>query len=439
MEKNNIATKVVEFKLQVGNDNGNSEHDIIIDGTSVEQPNIISKVSRLPLLEELDIAFTAKNIHDRLITTVNSPSAAPGIYYCGNYALQSGERVRNIEVGAVNSKVDSDIIVINTLSQLAAYGVKKAFEQDKDFILNAETDKKIVLNVDMTTALPVTQYSKSNADKITEKFMKGKHQVTVHVGIVRVDVEIFFEFVKVLPEGVTATFAIHNMLLIDKPENELTSEEKNINATVIDFFNEFNKLYVYNEQNNKYGFKEPVDGAYFKKKKILHVSIGEGTVEYPLVDDIVFDPRFIQGSNNGMGHAIDKAIPIFMEEKGLRTYSRQNYSTVLRDPSHKYHNVAMDIVEPFIEGESEDILHNVKKEIERANNEIDILCVYGGGSIPMKDYLYQKLVALVNKADIKLFYVPDNYAVTLESKGMYEFTRSNLYKALKAKHLASKK
>jgi len=33
---------------KVGNDNGNSEQDIIIDGNIIQQPNIMARVRKLP-------------------------------------------------------------------------------------------------------------------------------------------------------------------------------------------------------------------------------------------------------------------------------------------------------------------------------------------------------------------------------------------------------
>lgn len=414
--------KVIEMYLEVGSDNGNSEHDIIINGELIQQPNVMSKIRVLPLLDEVNPEYVSKNIHSNLITSINSPSVRPGTYYIGNYALGAGERIRNIAVGFDNSKLESDVIVVNTLSQIAGYAVKQAFLQGND-LKNIELQVK----VDMTTALPVTQYSKKAADLFAEKFMKdkNKHNVTVHVGNINVNVYIVFEFVKVLPEAVPAVFALQHMKLITKPEDNISDVEKEHNERIKRLFADFNASF-------KSG--ETIDGNYFVKKRILHVGIGEGTTEYPLTKDIVFDPNFITGSNNGIGHAIDKALPEFKKEQGLLNYSRQKYSEVLRDKTHKYYNTAMDIVEGYIEEESEEILHNIKTEIERANNEIDVVMVYGGGSILMKEYLKEKIEFVCERANIKLFYVPEEFAVILESLGMYEFTKGKIFKKLKEKY-----
>ena len=411
--------KLIELNLEVGNDNGNSEHDLVINGVVIQQPNVLSKIRKLPMMDAINPDYVASNIHDNLITTVTSPSVAPGIYFVGNYAMRSGERVRSIEVGVDNNKLDSDLIVINTLSQIAGFAVKQAYLQSDDL-----SNIELLVKVNMTTALPVTQYSKNNADTFANKFLRDKHTVIVHVGTINVSVDLIFEYVKVLPESVPATFELQHMALISKENYTLIDLEHQHNDAVRRLFQLFGK---------------GLDGQYFKNKRILHVSIGEGTTEYPLTSDIEFDPNFIRGSNNGVGHAIDQALIEFKQRANLLTYSRQKYSEILRDQSHKYSALASEIISGYLEEESEEILHYVKSEIQRANNEIDILMVYGGGSILMQEYLRPKLTEACEKAGIKLFYVPEEFAVTLEAKGMYEFTESPIFGALKSKYLANNK
>jgi plasmid segregation protein ParM len=416
--------RLLEINLEVGNDNGNSEHDLVINGKVIQQPNVMAKIRKLPMIDEINPEYVAQNIHDNLLVTVASPSAAPGIYFIGNYALNSGERIRNIEVGVDNNKLNSEVIIVNTLAQIAGFVVNQVHSQKEDL-----ASIEILVKADMTTALPVTQYTKSAANEFANKFLKDNHTVIVHVGTLNVNVNIIFEYVKVLPESVPATFELQHMAIIKKADKELTDVEKHHNEDVRELFAELN-------QDNKIG---TIDGRYFVQKRILHVSIGEGTTEYPLTKHIEFDPNFIRGSNNGIGHAIDKALDEFKQETNLLNYSRQKYSAVLKDRSHKYSEAALDIVSGYIEEESEEILHHIKTEIQRANNEVDIIVVYGGGSILMKEHLKSKIETVSSKADIKLFYVPEKFAVTLEAKGMYEFTTSKIYKALKSKYLSVNK
>ena len=108
------------------------------------------------------------------------------------------------------------------------------------------------------------------------------------------------------------------------------------------------------------------------------------------------------------------------------------------DDSHKFHDDAMEIVEQYIDEEAEEILHHIKTEIQKANNEIDVVCVYGGGSIFMRTYLESNLKSFCDRAEIKLLYIPKEYAVTLEAEGLYNFTNSKIFGVLKSKYIQSK-
>lgn len=412
-----MDSKVLELSLKIGNDNGNSEHDIIINGYQIMQPNVYSKVRKLPLLDEINPKFVAEHIEDNLIVTVDSPSAAPGIYYVGNYALNSGERVRSIEVGADNNKLDSELIVINTLAQIAGQASKMAYLKDPELC------NDIKVNVDMSTSLPIGQYTKSKAELFSDKFMNNSHRVTVQLGLIRANVLISFNYVKTLPEGVTAVHAFNSLVHVKSNEKNTDEEKVTIkkhNDLVDDFFKGFNQKY-----------NKSINGSYFKDKKILHIAIGEGTTEYPITTGIIFDPNFIKGSNNGIGHAIDRSLDEFKNELGLLNYTRQKYSEVLRDKKHKFNVVATDIIKDYIEEEAEDILHYAKGEIQKSNNEVDVIAVYGGGSILMREKLSKKLDEICEKANIELLYVDEKYAVILESLGLYEFTIGKIFTALK--------
>lgn len=181
--------------FKVGNDNGNSEHDIIINDVLISQPNVYSKVRRLPNLDEVNKQYVIENIENNLIVTCEDSS---GIYYVGNYALSSGQKIRNVEVGIDNNKIESDVILINTLAQIAGQAVKEYY------LKNKSVKEIIKVKVDMATALPISSYSNKNAKLFSEKFTNKKHFITVHIGneIARVEIE----FVMVIPEGVTSSF-----------------------------------------------------------------------------------------------------------------------------------------------------------------------------------------------------------------------------------------
>lgn len=404
--------KKFEIKLKVGNDNGNSEQDIIINGVQLQQADVYGRVIGRLNLEELDQDDFIENLENNLVIGIaGSKYVNTGEYYVGNYTLKSGATVRNTEVGAGNNKTDSEVVYLNTIGQIAAYAVKKAHKGDK-------TISDIEVNVDMTTALPITQYDKMEAEKFANKFMDGEHRLTVKTPQKDYYVNLKFNFVKVIPEGVTTTFAlIGGVDEIYKTYNQKVRE----NLTKV------SKDSLYMEELNT---------AYFTKeqRRILHISIGESTTEYPITNGIAFDPNFVQGSNNGNGHAIKKALPLFNSEFRC-SYSRQMYSDVVKSSGHKFHQDTLNYLIGPLEDEAQEIYRRAVDELERSNNEVDVIMVYGGGSILMREFLEPKLEAVARQIRSKLLYVDKEYAVTLESKGLYNFTGSALFKALKEKKL----
>ena len=111
------------------------------------------------------------------------------------------------------------------------------------------------------------------------------------------------------------------------------------------------------------------------------------------------------------------------------------YSDVVKSSGHKFHQDTLNYLIGPLEDEAQEIYRRAVDELERSNNEVDVIMVYGGGSILMREFLEPKLEAVARQIRSKLLYVDKEYAVTLESKGLYNFTGSALFKALKEKKL----
>lgn len=379
------------LKLKIANDNGNSEQDMFINNKPVSQPNVYAHIHRLPNMDEVNVDYILANIHENLVVSVEGQ-----LYYVGNKALKSGCRCRSIEVGVDNNKITNNIVYVNTLAHIAGEAVAETKRQ------NGSLDEQIECEVDMATAIPVSYYSKSAGAMFAQRFTEKSHLVTVYVGPVEVSVRIHFNFVKVIPEGVTAAHA-----LIRHSE----------------FYDEFNKSH-----------EDNITPEYMKTARVLHVAIGEGTTEFPLTyNGIEFNPDFIEGTNNGNGHAIDRVFIQFKRDVGLLKFTRQDFSNILKDGEHRYHERALDYMLPSLEEEAEEIIMMTKQLIYKANNEIDVVCVYGGGSILMRPMIEERLQAFCSAGDkgIKVLYIPDDKAVMLEAVGLNDFVHSKLFDKLK--------
>ncbi len=378
--------------LKVANDAGNSEQDMYFNGRPIASPDVYARIGHLPKLDDVNVDYVAEHIHDELIVGVES-----ALYYVGNYALRSNAHCRSITVGVDNDKVSSEIVYVNTLAHVAGEAFAQSYAQAK----NDHSDLPQVINVavDMATAIPVSYYSASKAHDFEQKFMKKDHMVTVYAGPKEFNVLVHFTFVKCIPEGVTASHAF----LADP------------------------QLF------------EAKEGEDISKDRILHVAIGEVTTEFPITTGVSFKPDFIRGTNNGNGHAISRVLEDFKARFGLTSLTRQDFSRYIRDKNHKYHGDAMEFLMPALEDEAEDIFEMTKQVISEANNEIDVVAVYGGGSILMKDALKARLAAYCERARIRLLYIEDeDTAVFLEAKGLNAFVNGKLFGLLKERAQAMK-
>lgn len=389
--------------LFVGNDNGNSEHDIVIDGKLVRQPNVNCMVDKLPWSDEQAPESFIRHLQDQLIITVDSPSVRPGMYYIGKFALDSGELVDTMQVG-IDEKCNVDLPVVNTLAQIAAAAVQKSYEDEK------RIPEQIEVEVDMATALPVTQHSDESSLKFERKFMDGLHHVTVHLGKQRVSVRVTFRFTKAIPEATPVAFALQK-----------------------DAEGKWREGDIFSEFAATYGLSPNFNGSYFKDKRILHTDIGDGSTEYPITEGNKFLRQFVHGSHHGAGYAIEEALDAFNKLIHLPDSPRQFFSDVIKNPHHKYHAKAIKTLMRPLEGQARHIVQNIRKQLTKARNEIDVICVYGGGSILMRSILYPLLKELCDEREIKLLYIPPQYAVTMNAEGLDNFVRGKIYETLKTK------
>lgn len=393
----------MNYHFFVGNDNGNSEHDLVIDGRLVRQPNVNCRVDELPWREEQAPESFVANLQDQLVVTVDSPAARPGMYYVGKFALESGEVIDNLQIG-IDSKSDMDLPIVNTLAQIAAVAVQKAYEDEK--IVPSQVD----VEADMATALPVTQHTDETAARFERRFTSGVHHVTVHLGLHRVAVRIAFPFVKAVPEATPVIFTLQKDAAGNWREGDIFA----------DFASE-------------YGGGKKFSGSFFKDKRILHVDIGDGSTEYPITEGNRFLRQFVHGSHHGAGYAIEEALPEFNRLIHLPDSPRQFFSDVIKNPNHKYHARALQTLRRPLESQVKQIVQHAKRQLTKARNEIDVICVYGGGSILMRSILYPYLKELCDEREIKLLYIPSDYAVELNATGLDAFVRGKIYEALKNK------
>lgn len=408
-------TQLVKTKVKAAFDNGNSETAGYIQiGASepelITQPSVYSKPLRNPVSGDKSVDQIIPNLMDDIFITIDSPALrTTSNYFIGHSATKKGTTLRNMRAGRDN-KTTHDLPIVNTTGIIAAKSVQY------EFVKSGKLPRKIELTVDMATSLPVLEYKKEGEDnpkKFAERFMNGTHLVTVYVGKEKVQVEVNYEFVKVIPEGTAVLFFLLSKneraqkileLLISKYKGELTVED-------------------------------------FSKLRLLHADIGDGTTELVFTRGYAYDGDRSKGLTIGIANAIDPALELLTEQqRGLEKLTRQEFMEYIKYPNKypKYHEIAMEYMEQTLDGVSEGTYDEVLNQLDFLRNEVDAVLVYGGGSILMNPYMYDPLkMELKERNDIKLLWVPAEYATTMNANGLQEFISGKAFETLKKNELST--
>ncbi|MGR5970701.1 hypothetical protein ACT7C1_32955 [Bacillus paranthracis] len=196
------------------------------------------------------------------VSIISGAVSSPGMYFIGDKALKSSDSPNNLDIDVLK-KYEQELPVINTSSFLAGYAVQEVFKK------SGSLPNRIDLTVEMETCLPASEWTIENAEQFEKKYIDHIHTITVHVDAIDVVVNVNFEKVDVLQEGVSALFALINEI----------DEKGIVGYRSSNMFTEFQKTYQLEE----------ITGEYFESKRIQHADIGDGTTEFPLTEGYDFE------------------------------------------------------------------------------------------------------------------------------------------------------
>ncbi|PED72729.1 ParM/StbA family protein [Bacillus pseudomycoides] len=380
----------------VEDDNGNSEKKITINGEMLKFPNTYSYVYKEPVPMEKKIEELVHGLFHNMDVTVNSSALKGQVaqrIFVGERAIRSGTDLQNLNIRSNRGKHKQDTTIMTTVSAIACRAVQDMFKSENSL----EEGANIEANISMVTALPASEWTKEKAKQLSERFTNSSHHVTVTVGDVRIYITLKFDKVIVVQEGTVALFA-----LIEDGKGNYRDD---------DLFDEFKEMY--NLKN--------ITGEYFQEKRLLHIDIGDGTTEYVVTKGYDYDNDHSSGERHGIGHAIERAKKDFEDEWGF-SVERQEFAGYLKEEHPKYYEDAKKFLARAKFNLADEVLDTAETKLQDLKYDVDVVVVYGGGSIQLKENLFEELKEICDSKKIKILWINPKNATEMNVKGMTVFS-----------------
>lgn len=393
-----IGKAATKMNMKVAADIGNSTTKMIAEDELFSQPSVIRRLMKNPQVTETDLKKNVTNLDENLtvhITSAAIKGTANGLYVIGRKAITTDlDKVQNMNI-KLGNKHKHDLPVIMILSMIARKIIKDEFDE------KGELAESYSATCELSSAIPASEFSFEKAEILEERFAKHKHTVIVHLGENLVTVVLNFKKAKVTQEGVPAIFA-------------LLSEDETI-------LEEFNNLYKKKDEDDLIQDNEEITKpSDLKKMKIFHVDIGDGTTEYIYTNGVNPILDACSGEKRGVGHATEEATVLLNENlNGLMKINRQSFMSIVADDTHNLHVEAKGALDIAKGSQANFILEDtIEKVSNKTGNNVDVVVVYGGGSIQFREYLFKDLKEFADQIKTKLLWIPEKYAVDLNVRGL---------------------
>lgn len=343
---------------------------------------------------------------NHLYFSVNSKSInTDGKFFLGERAQHSNSNKWLFDVNDYSSKAENDMGLILTLGIIAAEKIKEVYNEDEalDDILEVE--------VQMTTALPIMEANRNGVvEAYRERFISNQHLVTVHNFPHDITVKVKFKDVFVGYEGELAQFCIANAS--DDIKSAIMTEWKDAGYSDI--------------------YPDVTVDEILGLRTTMGVDIGAGTTDTVIFQDGKMLIKYSTSLKMGYGSVQDAALKQLIQEGNAVGRSRVDLEEFLNTPAgfttRALHKHVEDIVldnNELLANEIVDSISDVLGGATRDGIAVEIVYVYGGGSIPMKqrgelrEKIADKLKSFQTvKAEVPVLFISDEIAPYLNLAGL---------------------
>lgn len=222
-------------------DIGNSKVKFKIDDKVQKIPSVYKRLFKPLTPSETDIEKCVVNLLDDLNVHITSSSIKrSGQFLVGKRAMNFAKDTTTMDIEE-GGKHEDDLPIIHLVSIVAAKAIQKEFGETR------ELPKTLDVKVNLTTAIPASEWKPEHARELERRFVEKSHIAIVDVAEEKVTVTVTFEKVRVTREGIPPLYRMiraiadgdHKMFsrYVEFCKNELMySEEQIQNLLTVEVF-----------------------------------------------------------------------------------------------------------------------------------------------------------------------------------------------------------
>ncbi|KAA0781292.1 ParM/StbA family protein [Bacillus sp. BPN334] len=386
----------IVFNLKA--DIGNSKVKFKIEDQVQKVPSVYKRLFTPLTPSETDIEKCVVNLLDELNVHITSSAIKrSGQFLVGKRAMNFAKDTTTMDIEE-GGKHEDDLPVIHLVSIVAAKAIQKEFGETRNL------PKTLDVKVNLTTAIPASEWKPEHARTLEKRFIEKPHVAIVDIAEEKVTVTVTFENVIVTREGIPP---LYRMI------RAIANGEKEMFSRYVEFCKE--QLGYSAEQ-----IEALLTVETFSKKKILHSDIGDGTTEYIYTDGLNPIPDSCTGERRGIGHALLEAISLLQNNRpGVGELTRQQFAEILLKPEHKFHNEAKGFFYETRFVQAENIMRDIRNKYRNNTaSEAEVIAIYGGGSIALEEDLEKELMSFCKRNKLELLWIPAEYAVDMNIEGL---------------------
>lgn len=385
-----------------GVDTGNGYIKAALRNTAHDEPErfdipsgvaLMTSSVDIPVPDSEAAEFVAEDFYNSFDAIFDTPLVtSKHRHLFGSRGLKaSAPMYEEFNILSTESKAQVDLYYTFIIGLFAAKAVK-------DEIAATGSVPEEIIKVDATVALalPIREY-KSFKTAVPAKLKEGTHTVTVKNFATPVVVRVNFTDVRVEPEGASGQYAI-------------------VDAGVA-----LTKDMVADMQEQGHSLPEGVVAEdVYRAKNTVGCDLGEGTINFPVYINGKFNPDSSGSFGEGYGTVLERA-RVDLEAQGRPFASRKQLADHLLQgpaPTKKAHFAKTKaIVDEHLEIWAEAVEKEFTRVFNQVQHDAEVAYVFGGGSGPLKEFLYPKLLARVGDS-FPVLYLDARYSRHLNRAGL---------------------